>query len=237
MNISRGGEVIDTERVYSSDEGIVLSLPKKDAFGVLKIAVITTKKPKVNETFEIDFGTSAYQAWQSVLNKMSSSLSEDLQAVIQDVKEVQKIAMEQTEAVTEGLTVLAKSATLEAVKRSAIFSKEVSIQLAGVEAKVSEKMKDLAKLQEPVNGGILKAQVQSKLLWLKMQGKMDEYQKYEKAATEAIRVKHLSEQKKRGLKDAVDKKAVKEKRKLDEKAKKAAKKGARAGKKYGKAAR
>jgi hypothetical protein len=251
VNISRGSDSIDTERVYSSDEGIVLSLPKKEAFGVLKIAIITTRKPRVNETFEIDFGTSAYQAWQSVMDKMSSIFSDDLsfseiraatdravknaqaqtQATLQHVEEARRIAKEQTEAATGGLAELAKSVSFEAAKRSAILSKEVGIQIAEVEAKLSEKMKDLAKLQEPVNDGILKAQVRSKLLWLKMQGKMEEHRQYEKKATEAIRAKHQAEQKKRASRGAADKKALKEKRKLDREARKAAKKDAGAAKK------
>ncbi|EPE29797.1 hypothetical protein GLAREA_00957 [Glarea lozoyensis ATCC 20868] len=251
VNISRGSDSIDTERVYSSDEGIVLSLPKKEAFGVLKIAVITTRKPRVNETFEIDFGTSAFQAWQSVMDRMSSIFSDDLsfseiraatdravknaqahtQATLQHVEEARKIAKEQTEAATGGLAELAKSMSFEAAKRSAILSKEVGIQIAEVEAKLSEKMKELAKLQEPVNDGILKAQVRSKLLWLKMQGKTEEHSQYEKKSTEAIRAKQQAEQKKRGVRGATDKKALKEKRKLDREAKRAAKKDAGAAKK------
>jgi hypothetical protein len=257
VNISREKDIIDTERVYSSDEGIVLSLPKKDAFGILKIAIITTKKPRVNETFEIDFGTSAYQTCQAVMQKMSSMFSDNLsfsgiraaadravtnvqtqtQATIHQVEEARKIAEEQTKAATGSLTELAHSVSMEAAKRGAIISKEIGIRIAGVEAKLSETAKDLAKIQEPVSEGVLKAQVQSKLLWLKMQGKKQEYQQYEKAAVEAIRAKSLAKKEKRNFRDSVDHKAAAAQLKLDRKAKRAAKKEARAAKKYGKGTR
>jgi hypothetical protein len=95
----------------------------------------------------------------------------------------------------------------------------------------------LAKVQEPVNEGIFKAQVQSKLLWLKMQGKEEEYRKYEKAAAEVTRARKLAGCKIRSLKDVQDKKAVYVKRKVDRKAKRAAKQEARAAKKYAKGMR
>jgi hypothetical protein len=126
---------------------------------------------------------------------------------------------------------------MEAAKRSAIISKEIGIQIAGVEAKISEAVKDLVKVQEPVTEGVLKAQVQSKLLWLKMQGKKQEYQKYEKAAAEAIRAKSLAKKEARNFRDSVNRKAASVQLKLDRKAKRAAKKEAQAAKKYGKAMR
>jgi hypothetical protein len=240
VNISRGKDVIDTERVYSSDEGIVLSLPKNEAFGILKIAVITTKKPMVNETFEVDFGTSAYQKWQAMMGKMSSivkNAQEQSQVTLHQAEEAKNIAKEQTKAATGSLTGLAHSVSMEAAKRSAIISKEIGIQIAGVEAKISEAVKDLVKVQEPVTEGVLKAQVQSKLLWLKMQGKKQEYQKYEKAAAEAIRAKSLAKKEARNFRDSVNRKAASVQLKLDRKAKRAAKKEAQAAKKYGKAMR
>ncbi|RAL64898.1 hypothetical protein DID88_001492 [Monilinia fructigena] len=44
VNITRDNVIVDTERAYSSDDGIVFLIPKKEAYGVLNISVITTKK-------------------------------------------------------------------------------------------------------------------------------------------------------------------------------------------------
>ncbi|KAF4631743.1 hypothetical protein G7Y89_g6384 [Cudoniella acicularis] len=272
VNITRGNDTVDTERAYSSDEGIVLLLPKKDAHGVLNISIVTTKKPRVNETFQVDFGTSPFQAWQNLVDKMTSLFSEEFSAVdplsmsemrsaaekmvdgartqsqstLDRVEEVRKMAMDQAALATESVTEIAKAMSLEAAKRSAIISKEVGIRLAETEAKLAEKvarkMEALNKMQEPFNEGLFKAQVKSRLVWLKMQGKDKEYRDYEKAASDAIRSKF--EEAKKARKEARDKKfrkkAEKDKRaegkkkKADRLAKKAAKKEARAAKKQGK---
>jgi hypothetical protein len=251
VNITRGDETVDTERVYSSDEGIVLLLQKNDAYGVLNISVITTRKPRVNETFQVDFGTPASQAWQSLVDKVSSLFPEDLltdplsfgkvrsamedmaeeartqsQATLKQMEEVRKLAMEQASSATEGVTDIAKRMSLEAAKRSAIISKEIGIQISDMEKRISKQMEGLNKLGEPLNDGMLKAQVQSKLMWLKMQGKEEEYKRYEKAATEAMR---QGSKKTKSCKRAEEKQKQKDKRA----AKKAAKKEARAGKKAG----
>jgi len=212
VNITRGDKIVDLDRAYSSDEGIVLLLPKNHAYGILNISVITTRKPRVNETFQVDFGTPASQAWQTLVDKVSSLFPEDLltdplsfgkvrttveemaeeaksqsQATLKLMEEVRKLAMEQASSATEGVTDIAKRMSLEAAKRSAIISKEIGIQITDIEARISRQMEGLNKLGEPLNDGILKAQVQSKLMWLKMQGKEEEYKRYEKAATEAMR--------------------------------------------------
>ncbi|CZR57018.1 uncharacterized protein PAC_06907 [Phialocephala subalpina] len=245
VNITRGNVTVDSERAYSSDEGIVLLLPKNEAWGVLNISIVTTKKPRVNETFQVDFGTTTSQAWQSLLNKLSSMISDDVitlaqfreivdnmaeeavhqgQSTLSHIDEFRRLAMEQAASAGAGLTDLAKSLTLEAAKRSAIFSKEVGIQLTEVEAKLAKQVKSLHTLREPLDEGLMKAQIQSKLLWLKLQGKEDEYREYEKRATEATRS--------RGEKTLKDKKA--ESKKTLRAAKKAAKKEARAFKKAAK---
>lgn len=86
---------------------------------------------------------------------------------------------------TDSLTEIAKRISLEAAKRSAIISKEIGIQLAGAEKKLVKQMEGIHKLQGPLSERIVKAQVQSKLMWLKVQGKEKEYKEYERAATEA----------------------------------------------------
>ncbi|KAG9234788.1 hypothetical protein BJ875DRAFT_294410 [Amylocarpus encephaloides] len=203
VNISRCNDTVDTERVYSSDEGIVLSLPKKEAYGVLNITIITTRKPRVNETFQVDFGTSTLQAVQNMMDKMSSMFHDksllvpSLSELVDEAKRGTLNRLEETRnrasgpavSLTDSITDLAKSVSREAAKRSAIISKEVNIRLVEAEMKVTERMRILKKLPEPLREGIFKAQVKSKLMWLRMQGKDDEYRAYEEAAKEAIRAK------------------------------------------------
>jgi len=78
--------------------------------------------------------------------------------------------------------------------------------------------------------GLFKAQVQSKLWWLKLQGKEDEYRDYERRAAEANRIKVEENRKTRQA-------TAEQKKKEHRAAKKAAKKAARATKKAAKKGR
>jgi len=256
VNITRDNVTVETERAYSSDEGIVLLLPKKEAYGVLNISIVTTKKPRVNETFQVDFGTTTSQAWQSLVNKLTSFLPDDAnvldpqvfgqmreavenmaeetwvhsQSTLFRMEEIRKAAMEQAASAGTSITELAKSMSLEAAKRSAIISKELGIQLSEAEAQISKRMKSLQHLREPLDEELTKAQVRSKLLWLKLQGKEDEYREYKWRAAEATRVRAEKSRKNRMT-------STLEKKKAHRAAKKAAKKEARATRKAAKNAR
>ncbi len=243
---------VETERAYSSDEGIILLLAKKEAYGVLNISITTTKRPRVNETFQLDFGNTASQTWQSLVETLSSLLPEDVypdsqtldhilqsagnmaeearihsQSTLHKLEEVSRLAMEQVTLASSNLAETAKLLSLEAAKRSAIISKEVGIQLAKAEAKLSKKLKSLEHLRDPLDEHIMKAQIQSKLFWLRLQGKDDEHREYERRATEVTR-QRVEESKKA---------VVERKKKCARAAKKAAKKEARANKKAAKKGR
>ncbi|KAL2075719.1 hypothetical protein VTL71DRAFT_662 [Oculimacula yallundae] len=248
VNITRNNVTVDTERAYSSDEGIILLLPKKDAYGVLNISIITTKKPRVNETFQVDFGSTA--SWQAFLSKLSSMLPQDaildsqlfsrlyepaehvaedtlqqLQSALRRIEDAKKAAIGHAVTASEGFTGAAKSLSHEAAKRSVILGREVGIQLAEISATVSKKIVSAQNIREPLDEGLIKAQIQSKLLWLKLQGKHAEYQEYQRRASKLTRDKTDQSQK-------FSKPAGSEKKKADRLAHKAAKKAARkAGKK------
>ncbi|XMA15746.1 hypothetical protein WAI453_008537 [Rhynchosporium graminicola] len=248
VNITRNNVVVDTERASSSDEGIILLLPKEDAYGVLNISIVTSKKPRVNETFQVDFGCIA--SWQSILSKLSSMLPQDavfdsksliqllgpvehvaedtihqIKSAIRLIEDARKSAVEQAAEVGEGVAIAARSLSLEAAKRTAILAKEVGIQLAEIQEKMSKKVGSARKVGEPLGEWLVKSQIQSKLLWLKLQGRDAEYQEYQRRASKVARIKTEKFQKSRKVRPA-------EKKKTDRMANKAAKKAARqAGKK------
>ncbi|EKD19824.1 hypothetical protein MBM_01776 [Drepanopeziza brunnea f. sp. 'multigermtubi' MB_m1] len=213
VNITRNNVTVDTDRAYTSDEGIVLLLPKNEAYGVLNISITTTKKPRVNETFQLDLGSTA--SWQSFLNKLSSYLPEDShfvdssifshvyqaaehmagdavhqsQVTLHQMEEAGKAAVDQAAQAGEGLVELAKSVSLEAAKRTAILSQQVGIHVSGAKAKLAKTFESSQHLRKPLDEGLVKAQIQSKLLWLKMQGKDEEYREYQRRAADLTRRK------------------------------------------------
>lgn len=212
VNITRDNVTVDTERAYSSDDGIVLLLPKKEAHGVLNISVVTTKKPRINETFQVDFRTSSLQTMQDLLDRFYAFFREDTiiadgqtladvrtaaEKIIKDVRqssqskianidEAKHLAMDRASYITAQLTNSARDMSFEAAKRSARISHEIGSQLAGVEKVIAEQLHSLQNIGYPLDEGILKAQVRSKSLWLKMQGKNAEAKEYERRAAIAM---------------------------------------------------
>jgi len=123
--------------------------------------------------------------------------------------------------------------SVEAAKRSATISHEIGTQLTELEKAFSDRLRSLGRLPEPLEGGLLKAQVRSKLLWLKLQGKDAEYREYEQRATAAsvLKAKGSKQSQKEARKS--EKEATKQQKKADWTARKAAKKDVRAAKKGG----
>ncbi|PQE05540.1 hypothetical protein CJF30_00007715 [Rutstroemia sp. NJR-2017a BBW] len=206
---------IDTERAYSTDDGIVLSLSKKEAHGVLNVSVITTRRPKVNETFQVDFGSNTIQNMQDLLGRFYTFFKEDTvivdgqtladvrvaaekvlkdaressQTTLAGMEEARRQAIERAASITSQLTESAMAMSFEAAKRSARISHEVGSQIVEAEKVIAKQLQSLQNIREPMDDGILKAQVRSKLLWLKMLGKDAEYDEYKSRAISAARKK------------------------------------------------
>ena len=252
VNISRNNVTVDTERAYSSDEGIVLLLPKNETYGVLNISIITTKKPRVNETFQVDFGTLSSRFWQGFWQRMDSLVSfkanltdlARIRTVAEHVKQeaqaqsqvalgraekARRFALVQAALATDSLAALAKAVSLKAAKRSAIMSKEVGIQMSEVKAKLYDESKSLQHIKERWEEGLLKSRVKSKLLWLKLQGKQEEHREYRRRAADAIRARVEEAKKTRKAAAATKKTASWATKKAAKREARAAKRAARKG--------
>ncbi|ESZ96325.1 hypothetical protein SBOR_3293 [Sclerotinia borealis F-4128] len=208
VNITRENTIIDTERAYSSDCGILLLLPKKEAYGILNISVVTTKKPRINETFQVDFGTNSLQTMQDLLQRFYTFCKKDTiiadgqtledvraaaekvlkdvrqssQSTLANIDQSKRLALERAASITVQLADSAKSMSLEAAKRSARISHELGSRFAGVEKIIADQLRSLPNIGNPLDEGLLKAQIRSKLLWLRMQGKISEAEDYERRA-------------------------------------------------------
>ncbi|MCJ1380019.1 hypothetical protein MMC17_003122 [Xylographa soralifera] len=121
FNITRGKESLDYEFSTLFDGVYALKLAREDAYGALNISVWTAKRPKINETFQVDFGTpwlkiagwkkaaqaiteqvrGELQSAQTGLNSAYGQTSVGVQALVRDavrkadaaLKEVEKIGL------------------------------------------------------------------------------------------------------------------------------------------------
>lgn len=200
VNVTRDETTVDTERAYTSDDGIVLLLAKHDAYGVLNVSIITTKRPRVNETFQVDFGISKAQFVHAMFaslpkmdiqtlvaswSGMGNSTAMHISRAVSALSRLTGQATNHTLAFSTASQQCAKAWSLGAVKGSAILVKEAKLQLDEAERVLVSKTK-IGNLQAAMQRGIVRAQVQSRLVWLAMQGKKQEYQRYEAAARAAL---------------------------------------------------
>ena len=83
FKISRKNKAVEHELSMLFDGVYALKVPREDAYGFLDVSVRTTSKPKINETFHIDFGNSWLRiaGWKGVARTVTDSIRDDVQSV------------------------------------------------------------------------------------------------------------------------------------------------------------
>ncbi len=178
----RGDETIKT-KFSSVDEGVLVELDQKDAHGVLNISVVTTRRPKINETFQVDFGKSAVaealealeaglQMLQNVLGK--APWNSEARQLLEDARNLPNefvAAMEQASGAFRGHTA-------GAIERATGNVRDYLARQART-AELNRKELELS---------IVQAQIVSRLWWLRIQGKTEEYVQYERNASRLLKM-------------------------------------------------
>ncbi|KAJ4409742.1 hypothetical protein N0V85_004048 [Neurospora sp. IMI 360204] len=166
IDVYQGEERLKT-KLSSVDEGILVELPFKQAQGRFNVSVISNRKPKMNETFEVDFGKDPIIE----VFEASKLLLQDFTSVLSAAKK---------EAVHIGSSRIAE--TRDAARKT---YKEVAKKM-----KDTVSTRDIAKLRKKMDQGVhqlevsvVKAQIKSKLVWLKLRGTRKEYNDYLANAT------------------------------------------------------
>lgn len=185
IEVHRGDEYIAT-KTSPIDGGVLVQLEPKDAYGVLHVSVVSTGRPKINETFEVDFGKTAvaevFEAGlhilQDVFKKVSSGVDEVATHIAEDTRGVAD-ALEHARERGQA----AGSQAIGAVSRATHSTKENIARGIANGAKAAEDMGD------QLNIAILQAQIASRLWWLKLQGKMEEHAQYQRNASVFLKMK------------------------------------------------
>jgi hypothetical protein len=207
VNVTRDAQSVSTERVYSSNEGIVLQFQPKEAYGVLNISVVTTKKPKINQTFQIDFGSSWSHEFHDAFEKLSQHVYEDmldvlpgkfsLAATLAKVETWKKEAAKHAQYLVslsrqraDDARAKTHAATLESGNKLSALAQSAASDLAKRGLKASQELVEnvqsgVDRVREPLRDALLQAQVRSRLNWLRLRGKHAEAREYEKRASEA----------------------------------------------------
>lgn len=213
IDVFRGDSTIAT-KLSSTDEGIIIEIPSKETHGVVNVSVITTRKPKINETFAVDFGQdvladlygafgSAQTFFKDVAQKVGDTADGAYKLVEDSYDSVVSLAderiAEKASSWWDSIKDASKSAqdyssekageTYDWVKDSIRPEEAVTI-LKDVQEMAKNQRRHVEDLRGESELAIMRAQIASKLWWLRVQGKTGEYEAYERQARDFMSKKH-----------------------------------------------
>ncbi|KAL1844388.1 hypothetical protein VTJ49DRAFT_67 [Mycothermus thermophilus] len=176
IEVRRSDETIKT-KISSVDEGVIVELRPKDAYGKLNVSVVTTRRPKINETFQVDMGrTAVADAIDAGLRVLHDALKN---VPIPSREDARKLRHEVASAFHQASEAV-RSQTNNTVRRTKDNLRD----------HLARRIKDVETVGKQVDLSVLQAQIASRLWWLKVQGKMEEYAAYERNATRLLRVRY-----------------------------------------------
>ncbi|CAK7217620.1 hypothetical protein SCUCBS95973_003216 [Sporothrix curviconia] len=212
------GQNMLKSKLSTSNEGIIIELDGKDAVGVMTVSIITTRRPKINETFAVDFGQpSAARLWEAGLGlwkeSMRTAVDASLEAASQarkaitdyaDEHELYRFYPKPAQVAVDGASWLVNQAALGVMEAKRDVRNRFRDLLASPSANKAVReykmfFKGLVptvdtaeKARDDVRLTVLRAQVASKLWWLRAQGKMQEHAAYEEKAAQHIHQMELA---------------------------------------------
>ena len=83
FKVTRSGNTLEHHISTLFDSVYALQIPREDSYGVLNVAVWTDSKPKVEESFQVDFGSSWFKVagWEKASRVLTESIRRDLHSV------------------------------------------------------------------------------------------------------------------------------------------------------------
>ena len=216
VDVLRGGDPVKS-KLSSIDEGILIEIHQNDAYGVLDVSVVTARKPKINETFAVDFGTSFFSgalgatrdAFEGLYDKLVDTANDAAKAI--EDKYTYDFASTEQRFMDEAASwwVSMKDATKAAREYSSqkagetfgrfkdsLRTEDMTSYLKNVQQTVADRHASMIErrsdLRDDADLAVLKAQITSKLWWLKLQGKTEEHDEYERQARDFIKKRHES---------------------------------------------
>lgn len=206
VDVSRGSSPVKS-KLSSIDEGILVEINERDAHGVVNVSIVTSRKPKINETFAIDFGTSfftgALEAAKGTFEEVTQMFvdkANDAAKLVEDKygpsfastgENVKNEALSWWDAV-KNISQTARAFSSEQVGqledrfRDSLRAEDLRSYLDSARKSLTHKqarvLEDAARIRRDADLAILKAQITSKLWWLKAQGKSEEHDEYERQA-------------------------------------------------------
>ncbi|KAI5860508.1 hypothetical protein GGS23DRAFT_226821 [Durotheca rogersii] len=208
--VSRGLYDIPT-KVSSVDEGFLIEVPQGEAHGILAISIATTRKPKVQETFHVNFGrskfTGALDAGKQLVRGFAQKFVDTVNETTAWVEETYIPALDvmskqvciQTSSVSGSLLQAFREASNAALDLPTRLTSQLTAHIKQSLDRDSlahrhrqtrlQLTREAQDLGDELALRYLSAQLSSKLWWLRIQGKTEEYQRYLSKAEAYLREK------------------------------------------------
>ena len=216
--VSRGLEDIPT-KVSSIDVGFAIQVPLKQAHGVLSVTIATTRKPFVNESFRLNFGThrfaEALDAGKQLVRGFAQRVVDTVNGTTSWVEEAYIPAFDVVSnkvSVSGSLLPSLQDVgdTLSYIPRLIIAQIKSTLDAQALRRRASQIQLELTRevqdVYDELRMAVLTSQINSKLMWLAMQGKTEERGQYlhkaeqhckeQRARVEAARVERAERIKK-----------------------------------------
>ncbi|KAH6849920.1 hypothetical protein B0I37DRAFT_370234 [Chaetomium sp. MPI-CAGE-AT-0009] len=188
ITVRRNANLIKT-KISSVDEGVLVELDRKDAYGLVNVTVVTTRRPRINETFEIDFGKSAIAEFAETIEAGLHLLQGAVKKVAPtgDARQI----FDNARSLSREFRGEVSSALKHASGAVQNCADSVKRGVDDVRKRLSHRIESHDLIRKEVDLSLLQAQIASRLWWLRMQGRAEEYAQYKRNASRLLDAKHL----------------------------------------------
>ncbi|KAI1133823.1 hypothetical protein F5Y05DRAFT_400920 [Hypoxylon sp. FL0543] len=197
--VSRGLHDIPT-RVSSVEEGFLIEVPLEEAHDVLAVSIVTTRKPKIQETHHVDFGRNKFigaldagkqlvkgfaQKFVDTVNETTAWVEETYMPALDVMsKQVCSQTSSVSDTLLQGLRDAGKAVLGLPSHITSHVTSQIKLSLDGDNLARRRQqahlqlVREAQDLRDELSLRYLSAQLRSKLWWLRMQGKTEEHQRY-----------------------------------------------------------
>ncbi|KAH8668358.1 hypothetical protein BX600DRAFT_254630 [Xylariales sp. PMI_506] len=193
ISVSREGLDIPSRltKITSVDEGFIIEIPHEEAHGLVDVSIATTRKPKISETFRIQFGrfmiVDALDAGKQLMKGLAQTVVDTVNGTTTWVEETCIPAFDiiykpnsVPDSIVQGLRDI-RSAVLDISDHVFGNIKQTITEERIFQAR-TEFVRQAQDLYDDLSLGLLRGQLNSKLWWLKVRGETAEYTRYLAAA-------------------------------------------------------
>lgn len=193
IELTRGDEPIKA-KFSSVDEGILIEVPKSHAHGVVNVSVTTTRRPKVNETFAVDFGEGIINEAldlgkliaQDFANMWAVASAESLRRALQ----VKEAASEVQHTLENRLGAASKEAKRMLHQAPLLRFSPLADLLPEPPMHVSQLLqwweRRAKQTEDSMEISLLRAQIRAKALWLQMTASKEAHDKFVRKGEEFV---------------------------------------------------